>query len=421
MSSRGISSKLLLLESRPLRHLFFARSISILGDMLTPIALAFAVLSFSGSASGLGIVLAARALPSLVLMLLGGVIGDRYPRRAIMIISNILGFLSQGLIGLLLITDHASVWNIALLTALRGVTSSFFNPASTGAIAQVAPDGKKQEAFALFAIAGNIAEIAGPVLAGIVLVYLNPGWILVADAFTFLLSAMIIMTSGPLGNPKKTKSTNGSVFQELREGLAYVTKQTWLTVLIVSASVFQFLLLSSLGVLGPLVAEKHLGGAPDWALISTALGIGSIAGSIMVMYFKPKRPLFVGFLLLIIGSGPTLLLLALPASTPIIAISEFISGFSISFFSTLEATAISRLVPNHLMSRVDSINRFGSMALKPLGMAIIGPVSGLIGVEKTLILAASITILAVSWPLTISSIRNLNFSPHKENDKQLIG
>ncbi|MBN3554028.1 MFS transporter [Fictibacillus nanhaiensis] len=412
-----IQSKFALLESRQLRYLFIARTISILGDMLTPVALAFAVLSFSNSASSLGIVLAARALPSILLMLFGGVVGDRYPRRTIMIISNMVGFMSQGLIGALLIMGEATVWNVALLSAIRGATGSFFNPASTGAIAQVAPPGKKQEAFALFAIAANIAEIAGPVLAGITLVFIEPGWLIIADAFTFVISAILIVACGSLGNP--IKIIKRSVITEISEGFQYVVKQRWLSIIIISSCIFQFFLLSSLNVLGPIVANQHLGGAPAWAMIATALGLGSIAGSFLVMFYKPKRPLLTGFWVLLIGSGPTLLLLAIPAPTEIIIVSEFISGFAISFFSTLEATTIAKLVPNNLLSRVDSINRFGSMSLKPLGMAIIGPVSMLISVQNTLIIAGVITLLAVAWPLTLTSIRELGLEDEGEENKQV--
>lgn len=419
MSILNIQSTLLLLRLRPLRHLLLARSISTLGDMLTPIALAFAVLEFSNSVSALGIVLAARALPSLVLMLLGGVIGDRYPRRTVMIISNMAGFIIQGLIGYLLISESAAVWSIALLTACRGATSSFFNPASTGALAQIAPEGKKQESFSLFAIASNIAEIAGPALAGIVLIIISPGWVLIADACTFLISAILIATSGSLGEPNYSQKP--SIFSEMREGLGYVLKKQWLLVLILSASLFQFFLLSSLQVLGPVVAKTHLNGASDWALITVALGIGGIIGSFLAMFYKPKKPLFIGYIFMLFGSGPTLFLLAVPAPIELLVLSEFVSGLAISFFSTLESSIIAKYVPNHLLSRVDSINRLGSMSLKPLGMAIIGPVSVIIGIEKTLIFSGCISILAVVWPLTVASVRQLKSdSMPKQNVMKIV-
>lgn len=292
-----------------------------------------------------------------------------------------------------------------MLAAVRGVASSFFNPASTGAIAQVASQDRKQEVFALFSLAGNIAEVAGPSLAGVALFIVDPGWILVFDAGTFLVSAILIAASGPLGTPAGTGGRPTLI--QLREGWRYVTKQTWLAVLIASASLFQLFLLPSLNVLGPLVAVRHLGGAPSWAFIVTALGVGSIAGSLLAMVFKPRRPLLVGYGLLLFGAGPTLLLLAIPAPTPIIALSEFVSGMVISFFTALEYAVISRYVPASLLSRVDSINRFGSMALRPIGMAVVGPVAETIGVQLTLVVVALLNLLAVAWPLTIQAVRQL--------------
>lgn len=104
-----IRDNLGLLQSRQLQLLFVARSISVLGDMMSPVALAFAVLHFTESPSALGIVLAARSVPSVVFMLLGGVVGDRYSRRTVMVWSNVAGCIAQGLTGLLLLTGEAEV------------------------------------------------------------------------------------------------------------------------------------------------------------------------------------------------------------------------------------------------------------------------------------------------------------------------
>lgn len=421
MRKMSLKNKLNPLKSRQIRHLFIARSISTLGDMVTPIALVFAILEFSDSASALGIILAARAIPSVVLLLFGGVIGDKYNRKMILVISSLVGFISQGLIGILLLTGEATVLNIAMLTAVRGGISSFFNPAFTGAVSAVAPNEKKQEVFSLFAITNNISEIAGPALAGVSLLYINPSWLLIGDSLTFLISAILIFTCGKIGTPKNSGFKTNLLFKEMNEGLKYVLTQKWLTALIISASVFQLFLLSSMQVLGPVVAERHLGGAPDWALISISLGIGSLVGSLLAMYYKPNKPLLVAYSLLILGAGPTLLLLAIPAPLYLLVISEFVAGIVISFFSTLEATTITKIVPNHLLSRVDSINRFGSISLKPVGLALIGPLSLMIGIKFTLIIATIITLLAILWPLTIVSVRQLTTNEIKiEHEEQTV-
>jgi MFS family permease len=394
-----------LLRDRSLRLLFLARAISVLGDMLTPVALAFAVLSIDGTASGLGVVLAARALPSVLLVLLGGAVGDRYPRRTVMVWSNTVGFVTQSLTGLLILTGDASIWSVALLVAVRGAMGAFFNPASTGAIVEVAREGHQQQTFAMFSVVGNIAEIAGPVLAGVLLFVWSPGVVLLLDGLTFLVAAVLIVMTRSLGTG--VPAQRRSLLAEVRSGLRYVRGQRWLTVLIASASVFQLCLLSSLNVLGPLVATRSLGGASAWAAIVAGLGTGGVVGSVLAMSVRTRRPLLVGYATLVLGAGPTLLLLAIPASVIVLVVSEFVSGVVIAYFGALEASSIAQSVPRAMLSRVDSVNRFGSMVLRPVGMAMIGPIAAVVGLGQTLVIAGLLTLAAVIWPLTVREVRDL--------------
>ncbi|HEX3778644.1 MAG TPA: MFS transporter [Pseudonocardiaceae bacterium] len=395
-----------LLRIPPLRRLFVARTISVFGDMVVPVALTFAVLNFGGGAAGLGIVLAAQVAPQVLLLLLGGAVGDRYPRRAVLVLSSSVAFLAQLLIGLLLVTGCAAIWSVAALAAVTGASCAFFNPASTSAIAHVAPTDERQATYALFTISANAAEVAGPSVAGVLLLAVNPGWILVLDAATFLVGAILIGRAGSLGTPAAS-TAGGSLSREIRSGLRYVRQTRWLSALIASAGAFQLFLLATLSVLGPLVARADLGGASAWAAISAALGAGGIVGSAVAMRVRPKRPLLAGYSLLLLGSGPTLLLLTLPAATPILASTEFLAGVVIAYFEALETTAVATRVPSEMLSRVDSVNRFGSMALRPIGMACVGPIAVVVGIRPTLIAAAALTLLCVAAPLFLRDVRGL--------------
>ncbi|MFJ3876707.1 MFS transporter [Streptomyces sp. NPDC090077] len=394
------------MRRRPLRLLFLARGTSVLGDMVTPVALVFAVLALGGGASGVGIVLAARALPSVALVLIGGVVGDRYPRRSVMVWSNLAGFASQTLTGVLILLQHAPLWCIALLAATRGASGAFFNPASTGAIAEVAPEGNLRQTYSLFSLVGNAAEVAGPFLAAVLLAWTDPGWLLVADGATFLISAVLVSAVGPLGSPAAA-GTRRSMAGDIREGLRCVAERRWLTALIASAAVFQLCLLSALNVLGPVVAEDHLGGASAWALIVGALGAGGLCGTALSLRLRMRRPLLTGYVVMLAGAGPTLLLLALPAPVYVLAVSEFVSGMAIAVFTAVESSAIAKEVPRDLLSRVDAVNRFGSMGLRPVGTALAGPVAAACGVPLTLVGAAVLSLLAMVVPLLVRDVRQL--------------
>jgi MFS family permease len=154
------------LRERQFRLLFIGQSVSILGDAMSGVALAFAVLEIDGSASELGLVLAAGALPFLVFLLVGGVVADRLPRRGVMLTADVVRMATQATMAVLLIAGVAEVWELAALQALRGTASAFFGPASTGLIPQTVSAERLQEANALRGLASAASWIAGPAIAG---------------------------------------------------------------------------------------------------------------------------------------------------------------------------------------------------------------------------------------------------------------
>lgn len=409
--SGGRSTLSDLMSVPSLRRLFLARSISVLGDMMVPVALTFAVLRVTGSASALGVVLAARALPAVVFMLYGGAVGDRYPRRLVMVSAQLVAAAAQVAIGVLVLAGSGDVVALAALVAARGATSAFFNPASTAAVTVATSPSHRQQAFGAFAMVGSLAEVAGPALAGVLLAFVSPGVVIVMDGLTFLVSAALIWRCGNLGEGSKATGQTTSMVGAIREGWQFVRHTRWLVVLILSAAVFQLTLLSSITVLGPVVAERSLGGPSVWATIVAALGLGGVVGSWLGLRLRPRRPLMFGYTVMVVGAGPTLLLLAIPAPVPLIVLSELVAGATVALFGTLESTTISQQVPADLLSRVDAINRFGSMGLKPLGVALVAPVSAVVGLRPTLVGAAVLSLAAIVGPLGDRQVRMLTGQP----------
>ncbi|WP_328972486.1 hypothetical protein [Streptomyces sp. NBC_00239] len=155
------------------------------------------------------------------------------------------------------------------------------------------------------------------------------------------------------------------------------------------------------------MALDHLGGASAWALVVAALGAGGLCGTALSLKLRMRRPLFTGYVAMLAGAGPTLLLFAVPAPLYVLAVSEFVSGMAIAVFTAVESAAIAKEVPRELLSRVDAVNRFGSMALRPLGTALIGPVAAACGVPLTLVCAAALSLLAMTVPLLVKDVRNM--------------
>src|SRR5205823_8042177 len=136
------------LRERSFRLLFTARTISFFGTNLAPIAVAFAVLDLTGSATDVGIAFACWTLAQISTLLVGGVVADRLPRRLVMLSSDSANFVIRIAMGALLVTGHARIWELFVLQALGGAATAFYSPASTGLVPETVRPGLLQQANA---------------------------------------------------------------------------------------------------------------------------------------------------------------------------------------------------------------------------------------------------------------------------------
>jgi MFS family permease len=391
------------LQERSFRSLFFARALSLLGDGIVPVALAFAVLGIDRSATALGIVLAAQGVPRLALMLVGGVLGDRLPRRAVMIASDLVRFVAQGVVAALLISHRAELWHLAVLGFVYGGAASFFIPASTGLIPQVVSKWRLQEANALVSVTASSFSLLGPVLAGVIVATIGPGWAFAVDSATFLLSAVFLTRIRNLGVVEPPGST---FLNDLVDGWRIVRSRTWLLVDGILSAVGNAVIIAPIFVLGPLVAVRSLDGPKSWAVISAGFGLGAILGGAAALRFKPMRPLFVGWTLLALFGLPAALL-GIPAATLLIAAGALCAGAAINFANTMFETAVQQHVPAGAVSRATAFAWFLGLLLHPLGLGAVGPVSHAIGIRTTLFGAAAWSVIASLIALSVPGVRDL--------------
>ena len=141
------------LRLRQFRLLFAGELVSLLGTAVAPVALAFAVLDLTGSATDLGYVLAAGWLPQIVFILVGGVLGDRLPRTLVMVGANLLSAGAQAAAAVLLLTGHAQIWQLAVLQAVRGTATAIFFPAAQAVVPEVVETELLQPANAVLRLA----------------------------------------------------------------------------------------------------------------------------------------------------------------------------------------------------------------------------------------------------------------------------
>jgi MFS family permease len=390
------------LRGRDFRILFAAEAVSVLGDMLVPVALAFAVLNLTGSASDLGAVLLASFVPRILLMVAGGVWGDRLSRRRLMVNSHLLRFVSQGLQGALLVGGHASIATLVALQIVRGAGVAVYRPAAIGLIPTVVEDRELQPANALLWAVTNLAGLVGPAVAGALVATVGPGWAILGDSASFLFAAVLLLRL-PREELGRT-SAPGNFLRELSDGWSEVRRRTWVWASICFFACFQLVYFSSFSVLGPIVAKRSLGGVGPWAAIAACAAAGGLLGNLLAFRLQPRRPLVVAY-----GFGASaaasLVLLGLAAPTAAIAAAELVAGIAIGFGDTLWHTTLQRGVPAQALSRVASYDSVGSIALRPIGLALVGPIVALAGTRGTLLGAAAIVVASSAAMLLVPAIR----------------
>jgi predicted MFS family arabinose efflux permease len=391
------------LRLRDFRLLFAGELISLLGTAVAPIALAFAVLDLTGSATDLGYVLAAGWAPQVVFILVGGVLGDRLPRTLVMVGANLLSAAAQGVAAGLLLAGVAQVWQLALLQAVRGTATALFFPAAQAVVPEIVETELLQPANALIRLAQNSSTVLGAGIGGILVAAAGPGWAIAFDAATYLASALILVW---IRVTRVVREAGQTIVRDLIEGWNEFRSREWLWVIVLCASVGNLVATASFGVLGPLVAKLYLGGATAYGAILASQGAGFIAGGVLSLRWRPQRPLLVSVLCLL-PTAAEIACYAAVRETAVIAVVAFVAGLGLEVFGVNWITALQQHVPRQVLSRVSSYDALGSFVFIPLGLVIAGPLAAQLGVTETLWLFVAIGLLSIGGALLSRDVRTL--------------
>jgi len=388
------------------RLLWIGQTASAAGDALIFVAVAFAVLQVGGSAADLGIVFAAFTVSNVALVLAGGVWADRLPRQLVMVACDIVRGVAEVIMALLLISGAAQVWHIAVGAAVIGGAGAFFGPASQGLIPQTVSAPRLQQANALIGLSRNGARIFGPPLAGALIALFSVGIVFLIDAVTFVVSAISLLLLRP--TPREARSAEPQpFFAELASGWREVTARPWILAAICAFAVSNMASAPFI-ILGPVVAEAHLGGAAAWGLILTGGGIGGVIGGVLALRLRPRRPLMTGFVVMAATSLPVLALVG-PLPVLLIAGASMLSLIAIELANTWWFTMLQQHVPEHARSRVSSYDWLVSLVFQPLGFLLAGPLAAWIGLTATLVGAAVIGLLANYGVLLVRAVREVRW------------
>jgi len=398
----------------PIRRLVFGRTNAALASALIPTTLTLAVVRATGSAGDLGIVLACELVPMLLLLPFAGVVADRFPVQRVVLGADLLRCAAQSAIGVELLRRPARIPELAVLAALTGAGVAFGTPAVRRLVAVVVDGPERLRVNARLGVAGSLAGMAAPALAGAMVLLAGPGW---SSLLTGVLFAVSATTLGGL-RPRVRQDvpdTREKFSEELREGWRETRRHPWFLRIVTGHGVWH-LTAGFLLALGPVIAVDRLGGDTAWVVIAQSGTVGMLVGVYAASRLPIHRPLVAvalggalyGLPLAVLGlasfgHGPVLLALVTAA--------YFGAMFGLGVLDPHWETTMQRRIPEQALGRVGAFDALISFAARPLGLAVAAPVAAWTGTAVPLLIGSVLVTGANLVPLLLPDVREYEPEP----------
>lgn len=400
-------SDLLLLRDRPFALLLAARTASMLGSAFAPVALAFGVLGLpQGSPGLLSLVLACESIPLVAFLLVGGVLADQFPRTRVLLAGELLSMASFVALGAMMLAGFTPPWALGAAAALSGTGMAIVGPAVIGLIGEIVPARHLQTGNALLGFGANAARILGVVVSGVVVAAVGAAWALVVSGAVFG-SAAVVVALLPVGAGRGGRLSARGVLGDLREGWDEFVSHEWLWVVVLQWSFLILVFNAAHGVLGPVIADAELGGALPWSWILAGESAGMVAGVLVALRLRPRRPILLPVVLTIPTLPAPFLLLGLGAPLPWTIAAAFAAGVAISIFGVLWNTTMQRQVPAESLSRVSSYDALGSFMFGPIGLLVAGPAAAAFGARPAMVACGVALVVITAAALVSRDVRTL--------------
>ena len=378
---------------------------------MSPIALAFGILHLpNGDANLLGLVLGSTTVAMLIMAPFGGVLADKFGRIRAVAFADLVGAT-----GLFVQVAYFATGNVPILVLLLvninfGLMWGILWPAMSGVLPALVPDADLQKTNSVNNFFYNGAIILGAATGGVIVAGFGSTWALAIDASTFVIGGLVLFSFRHVS--LRGEKTENSMFDDLIHGWKIFISFRWI---VIGVFGFSFIILAwaaGENILGPLIALEEFNGAKSWSLVLTFEGIGLIIGSIIGVKIKLKYPLR---FLLIISFSISLYMwsMARPQSIWFIAFCALLWGLTLDLWITIWSTAMAREVPREALSRVSAFDAMGTMLLRPVGLAIAGPLSLAFGLSNTLYALSIFSAICIFGMLATPAMRNMQISEPK--------
>lgn len=377
------------LTIRDFAFLWTGMSVSMVGDGIYVVAIAWQVYQLSNTPTALAAVGIAWWLPQLFLLLGSGVLSDRVDRRYLMIVGDVVRFFAIGTVGVLSLAGVLTIPRLIGLAAIYGIGQAIFGPAFSSIVPSIVPPDLLVEANSLGQFVRPFAmTLVGPFLGGLLVGGLGLGWAFLADGLSFGFSALMIllMRTRPA---ERHPDDRTSLWSDTKEGVRYVRGNTWLWAAMVGAFISLLCTWGPWETLVPFIVKNALhGSAIDLGLVFGAGGVGAVlAAAIMGQRAAlPRRAITFLYIAWAFGLLMTAFFGVVATVWQAMIVGFFAEG-AITLLIVVWMTLLQQLVPPELLGRVSSLDWMISTGGVPLSFAIVGPLAGVIGARTTLVWA----------------------------------
>jgi MFS family permease len=395
------------LRLRDFRLLWSGMCVSLLGDGVFIVAMAWQVYALSNTPTALAVVGIAMTVPTIAFLLLGGVVSDRFDRRRVMLAADVARGLAIAAIAALSLTGALELWHMVALVAVFGAATAFFGPAFDAIVPDVLPAALLPQANSLDQFVRPIAlRLAGPAVGGLLIDGVGVGWAFALNAATFAVSAAALLAMAPTA--RGLGVARGSMGGDIRAGFAYVCRHVWLWGTFASAAIAYLLFMGPAEVLLPFIVKNSLhGSAADLGLVFAAGGVGSVGcAAVMGQRGLPRRDISFMYATWTLATA-AIAGYGLAAAVWQLMLASLAFNALETAGTIVWATAKQRHVPPELLGRVSSLDWLISIGLLPLSFALTGPVSGAIGAQATLIAGGLIGAVVTFAALLLPGMRSV--------------
>jgi MFS family permease len=393
---------LLPLANRNFRLLWTGMTVSLMGDGMFLVAIAWQVYQLSNAPAALSIVGIAMTAPHIAFLLLGGAITDRVERRRVMLLADVGRGMAIGVLALLCLRGAVTLGEIYVLVAIYAVGTAFFGPAFDSIVPDILAGDSLAQANSLDQFIRPLSQrLMGPALGGWLIAVGGAGTAFAVDAATFAFSTGCLLVMRPCTNHKTRNHL--SIVSDIKTGLSFVRAHVWLWGTFLAAAFTYLLFMGPAEVLLPFIVKNPLhGSASDLGYVFAAGGIGALGAALIIgQRGLPRRQITSMYLcwalatLAVAGYG-------LANTSWQVMAASFVFNALETAGTIIWATTKQRLVPSALLGRVSSLDWLISIGLLPLSFGLTGPVAAAIGARATLVgagvLGAVVTISALLLP-----------------------